>query len=112
MSAIKFTTQAERKAARCPLIDPLLLALKSRRVIVAVAALVVGALTLAVPELNAVRAELLTLVMTLALALIGGYSIEDAAEAARGRPAEIDEADLRRLLRDLADGLLDELDVK
>jgi len=73
----------ENKLERIPIIDPLLLALKSRRVLVALSALLVGLLLLAVPELEAIRGELLTLVISLALAVIGGYSVEDAARAAR-----------------------------
>lgn len=101
----------EDKAQRRPVIDPLVLALKSRRVIVALAALLVGALALAVPDIAPVRGELLTLLITLALAVIGGYSVEDAARAAREHqpPAE---ADLRRLVRDVVDAALDELNVK
>lgn len=100
------------KSQRRPIIDPLLLALKSRRVMVALVSLIVGALSLIVPGLDAVRGELLTLLITLALALIGGYSVEDAARAARQRDAGLDDAGLRRLLRETLDGLLDELRVK
>jgi hypothetical protein len=96
------------KIRRRPLIDPLLLALKSRRVIVALCALIVGLLVIAVPELEAVRTELLTLLITLALAVIAGYSVEDAAGAARRRDPALDEADTRRLIREIVDGLLDE----
>jgi type III secretory pathway component EscS len=67
------------KAQRRPLIDPLLLILKSRRVIVALAALLVGVLVSYVPALANVQGELMMLVIALALAIIGGYSIEDAA---------------------------------
>jgi hypothetical protein len=88
------------KSARRPLIDPLLLALKSRRVLVALSALLVGLLTLAIPDLKAVHAELLTLLITLALAVIGGYSLEDAAHAARQSPAPSPD-DLRDLIKDV-----------
>lgn len=73
------------KANRRPVIDPLLLALKSRRVLIALAALMVNLLLMAVPELEPVRGEILSLVTVFALALIGGYTIEDAAAAFRGR---------------------------
>src|SRR5574341_1049753 len=96
------------KSERRPVIDPLLLALKSRRVMVALAALLIGALTQAVPELAAVRGELLTLVVTLALAIIGGYSIEDAATAGRERAA-LPPEDIRELVRAVLDGLVDEV---
>ena len=96
------------KAARRPLIDPLLLALKSRRVIIALCALVVGLLVMAVPSLESVRGEVLTLLITLSLALIGGYSLEDAAAAGRERARSAQEADeLRDLLKDLTGAYID-----
>jgi hypothetical protein len=94
--------------ARRPLIDPLLLALKSRRVIVALCTLGIGLLTLALPELKAVQGELLTLLITLALALITGYSVEDAARAARERTSQPLPDDLRALLRELLADVLAE----
>lgn len=99
---------SEDKNQRRPVIDPLLLALKSRRVVVALSALLVGLLVLAVPELQPVRGELLTLVITLALALIGGYTVEDAARAGRDRAAASPD-DLRDLVRDVLTGLVDEI---
>lgn len=101
------TPLTDPKALRSPIIDPILLALKSRRVIIALAALVVGLLTLAVPEVQPVRGEILTLVITLALAVIGGYSIEDAARAGRER-ATLPENDLRDLIKDVLTGIVDE----
>ncbi len=98
----------EDKSLRRPVIDPLLLALKSRRVVVALSALIVGLLVLAVPELQPVRGELLTLVITLSLAVIGGYTVEDAAKAGRDR-ATTSPDDLRDLVKDLLDGMVDEL---
>ncbi|RMG80181.1 MAG: hypothetical protein D6712_18470 [Chloroflexi bacterium] len=96
----------DEKHKRRPVIDPLLLALRSRRVLVALVGLALGLLTALVPELAAVRDELLTLIVTLALALIGGYSLEDAAVAARQQhPPE----DLRALVREVMSGVLDEL---
>ena len=100
------------KDKRRLIIDPLLLALKSRRVIVALVTLLVGILTLAVPELSAVRGELLTLLITLALAVIGGYSVEDAARAARQTDPAKTEAELRQLVREVIDGVLDEVDLR
>ena len=97
------------KSQRTPIIDPLLLALKSRRVLIALSALLVGVLTLAVPEVSAMRGEILTLVITLALALIGGYSIEDAATAGRERAATLPE-DFRGLVKDILLELLDQPD--
>jgi hypothetical protein len=99
---------SENKIERRPVIDPVLLALKSRRVIVALAALIVGLLTLAVPELQPVRSELLTLVITLALAVIGGYTVEDAAHAARDR-ATAPPQDLRDTIKEVLDSMVDEI---
>ncbi|MBI5671128.1 MAG: hypothetical protein HZC41_24290 [Chloroflexi bacterium] len=96
------------KTLRRPLLDPLLLALKSRRVIVALCALLVGLLALALPEVQAVRGELLTLIVTLALAVIGGYSIEDAAKAGRDR-ATLPPQELRDLIKDALTGVVDEV---
>ena len=95
------------KTKRTPIIDPLLLALKSRRVIIALVTVVIGALMLAVPGLAAVQSELLVLLLTVALAVIGGYSLEDAAIAARQTPVLTD--DLKQQLRDLIDAVLDEI---
>lgn len=93
------------KTTRMPIVDPLLLVLKSRRVLIALAALLVGLLLLAVPTLEPVRGELLTLVITLALALIGGYSVEDAALAARqASPAP----DLDAAIREVVSAVLEE----
>lgn len=96
------------KDNRFPIIDPILLALKSRRVIVALVALIVGLIVLAVPELAAVQGEVLVLLITLALAVIGGYSIEDAASAARIDTATLDD-DMRERLKALIDALLDSM---
>jgi hypothetical protein len=98
----------ENKSLRRPLIDPLLLALKSRRVIVALSALIVGLLTCAIPELHPLRGELLTLIITLALAVIGGYTVEDAVRAGReGSTTSSD--DLRQLIKEVLDSMVDEL---
>jgi hypothetical protein len=97
------------KSARRPVIDPVLLALKSRRVIIALAAFIVGAL--AIPDLAAVRGELLTLIVALSLALIGGYSVEDAAAAGRER-ASLPPEDLRETVKEIVAGFLDEISLK
>lgn len=96
------------KSLRRPVLDPLLLALKSRRVMVALCALVVGVLTLAVPSLQPVQGEILTLIITLALALIGGYSVEDAARAARERAAQPPQ-EMPDLVKDALNGIVDEV---
>jgi|GEM_PF-1183745 len=99
---------SDSKNDRRPILDPLLMALKSRRVLIALVTLVVGVLVLAVPELEAVRGELLTLLITLALALIGGYSIEDAAHAAREGATTSTSTDLQALLKRVLNEWIDE----
>ncbi len=99
---------SEDKTLRRPIIDPLILALKSRRVLVALCALFIGVLAMAVPEIRPVRGELLTLLMTLALAVIGGYSLEDAAHAGRDASA-VQPEDLRELIKDALNDFVDEI---
>lgn len=89
-------------------LNPLLRALKTRQVLIALSAVVVGLLVLALPELQAVRGELLTLVISLALALIGGYSLGDAARMARERNGSSTD-DLRELVKQLLIELIEEL---
>jgi hypothetical protein len=99
---------SEDKSLRRPIIDPLLLALKSRRVLVALCTLVIGVLVMAVPEIQPVRGELLTLLITLALAVIGGYSLEDAAHAGRDNSA-VSSEDLRGLIKDALNDFVNEI---
>lgn len=88
----------------------LLTALTSRRVLVAISALVVGIITLKVPELTALHDELLVLVISLALMLIGGFSVDEAARIGRDRasqpPQELREQ-IKLLLAELLDEMLD-----
>lgn len=71
---------------RRPLIDPLLLLLKSRRVMIALMAVSIILLAALVPPLALIRGEITLIVLTLAVALIIGYSVEDAARATRETP--------------------------
>jgi hypothetical protein len=93
---------------RRPVIDPLFLALKSRRVIVALSALIVSFLVVEIPELEPVRHDLLMLVITLALAIIGGYTVEEAARAGRERAA-MKQDEIRDLVKEVLNGMVDEL---
>lgn len=95
------------KTLRYMLIGPISLLLKSKRFIIAVITLVLGLVTLAAPSLDTVRPETLTLLITIALALIGGYTLEDAAAAARGRDTKLDTADIKLLIAELIESLLD-----
>jgi hypothetical protein len=86
------------KSKRRPIIDPLLEVLKSRRVLIAFASLLVGVLLMAVPELFPLRGELLVLVISLSLALIGGYSVEDAVSLAKHQTKPVDMKEQIRLV--------------
>jgi hypothetical protein len=99
---------SENKSLRRPVIDPLLIVLKSRRVIVAISALLVSLLVMAVPELVPLRDEILTMVITMALAVIGGYTVEEAARAGRER-ANLPPEELRELIKDVLNGMVDEV---
>lgn len=82
--------------------------LKSRRALIALAAVAVSALTLLVPELEAVHDELVVLIVTLALMLIGGFSIDEAARIARESDGE-DEERLRALIKELLSELFEDM---
>ena len=99
---------SEDKSLRRPVVDPLLMALKSRRVLVALCTLIVGLLTCAVPELHPMRDEILALLVTLALAVIGGYTVEDAARAGH-TSSTFSEEDLRGLIKDVLNDFVDEI---
>src|SRR5690606_24240548 len=71
-----------------PLITPLILLLKSRKVVVSLCALALTLLITIVPDRAPFRAELMTVVTGLALALIGGIAYEDAAKAGRDAAAQ------------------------
>jgi hypothetical protein len=73
---------------RMPIVGPILLALRSRKVIVALVSILVAVLVAYVPELRAVQDALIVLIGSLALAVIGGIAWEDAAGAARERAAQ------------------------
>jgi hypothetical protein len=64
-------------------------ALRSRKVIVSAATLLVSILVLAVPELEGLREEILTLLVALGLVLIGGNGLADAVRNARDREQTI-----------------------
>jgi len=94
----------ENKNNRRVFIDPLLMVLKSRRVLIALASLIVGIIVMTVPELEALHSELLILVISLALSLIGGLSLEDAVIAAKQKPVE---PDVREEVREAIDAIID-----
>ena len=94
------------KFDRVPILDPLLLLLKSRRVLIALVSLLVSLLVLVFPGLAPMQAEILTLILALAMMLIGGYSLEDAAMASRNIPSP---DEWRDELREAINIVLDEV---
>lgn len=90
-----------------PIIDPLLNLLRSRKVLTALTALALAILIALVPDLEPVRGELYTFVLTLAVALIGGTTIEDAARHARGNPDPLKSP--KDAARDLGEAVLEEV---
>lgn len=103
----------DNKYTRTPIVEPLWLLLKSRRVLVALVSLALSLLVLAFPALASVQAEVLTLILALALALIGGYSLEDAVAAARQTPPPEDwRTELRETIHTLLDAALEDRDTR
>lgn len=97
------------KEDRTPILGPLLLALKSRRVLVGLCILIVGILMMLDPRFASIKDQLLVLLVTVALAVIGGYSVEDAAAAGRSAAtdANYDPALMaRQIVNDILDALL------
>ncbi|GAB4316173.1 MAG: hypothetical protein Kow00117_07930 [Phototrophicales bacterium] len=92
------------KRERRPLIDPLLMLLKSRRVLISLVTLLVGVVVMLLPDLAPLTDEILVLLLTLALALIGGYTLEDAVQIARQQPLPPDE--LESLIRLIIEAVL------
>lgn len=86
----------------------LLPVLKSQRVIMALAAVLVGVITLLIPELQSIREVLVTVIVTVALVLIGGFSIDEAARAGKASMNHNQEQ-LRDLIKELLSELLEEL---
>lgn len=84
----------------------LLKVLKSRQMVIAASTIVVALLILAIPELKAVREELLTLIITLALAAIGSYTVQDTTE--RERSLTVPREELREMVEDVLSDMVDE----
>jgi len=95
------------------LVTPILLLLKSRKVIVSICALLLNLLIIAVPELEPLRGELMTVITALALALIGGIAYEDGARIGRGAAAQPPQPSaelIKSLFGDLVDTVSETLD--
>jgi hypothetical protein len=81
--------------------------LKSRQMVIAVSTLIVGLLVLVVPDLKPIREELLTLIITLALAVIGRYTVQDTASSERQKP--IPREELRELVEEVLSDMVEEV---
>ena len=101
-------TVAVESDTRTPILTPILMLLKSRKVIMSIITFLVSLLILAIPALAIFRTELLTLALALGLAVIGGTTLEDVATNARGKANEPVES-LDQYARDLANSIIDEL---
>ena len=98
-----------------PFVTPILLLLKSRKVIVSLCALLLNLLVAAAPDLAPFRGELMTVITGLALALIGGITYEDAARAGReaaAQPPQPSAELLKTLFGDMVDSVSENFDGK
>jgi hypothetical protein len=71
----------ENKNERTPVLDPILMLLKSRRFWVLIIAAIVDVLIAAVPDLSTSRDVLIAAVTAVAGVVVHGFSMEDAALA-------------------------------
>jgi hypothetical protein len=76
-----------------PLLGPLLGLLRSRKFLVAVVTLLVDMLVAQVPELEAVRTEIITAITLVGTLLIGSIAYEDGKEKANLAAVILDNAD-------------------
>lgn len=99
---------SERELTARTLGERLLQVLTSRRVLTAFATVIVGWLTLNIPELQPLHSELLVLLVSVALVLITGMSSHEAARIGREQ-ASIADTELRERVKVLLAELVDEL---
>ncbi len=92
-----------------PLVEPFSRLLRSRRFTTAVIAVVVSAVVSLFPGLEEIRTELFIAVNTGALALITGYSWEDASTASR-QDSDLAESNLREAIRDAVFTAIDDVE--
>ncbi|MDX2140920.1 MAG: hypothetical protein SF123_22745 [Chloroflexota bacterium] len=90
---------------RIPLLDPILLMLRSRKVIIAITSIAVSVLVAYVPELRHIQDALIVLIGSLGLALIGGIAWEDAAATGRARAGQPLGTPLEEIRKAIIDGL-------
>jgi hypothetical protein len=87
------------------IVQPVNALLKSRKFMVALAAIAAYLITLALPDLRPHQSEIATVLLWLAGLVIGGIALEDAGHAVRSGPADVDAA-IREVVTDILDELL------
>ena len=96
------------KSSRQTVKERLVSVFLSRRVITALAAVLVGVITLLVPQVQAIRDELLIRIVPVSLALIGGSSLDEPPRIGKERAGQ-DEEQLRELIKELLTELFEEM---
>jgi CBS domain-containing protein len=86
-------------------VQPMNALLKSRKFMVALAAVAAYVITLALPDLRSHSSEIASVLVWLAGLLIGGITLEDAGKAVSGGPPDLDTA-IREIMTDVLDQLL------
>lgn len=76
----------ENKDERMIIFDPLIALLKSKRFMTMIVTALVSIIVSLIPALDTARDSLLLVFVTLGGALVGGYSIEDAASQRANKP--------------------------
>jgi hypothetical protein len=98
---------SKKKSTRLKARHPVVRVLKSRQMIIALSTFGVGLLVLAIPDLKPIREELLTLIITLALAAIGSYTMQETASTERQDKLQREE--IRELVEDVLHDLAEEV---
>ncbi len=86
-------------------VQPFSALLKSRKFMVALAAIAAYLITLALPDLRPHQNDIATVLLWLAGLVIGGIALEDAGKAVGSGPADLDTA-IREVVTDVLDELL------
>jgi hypothetical protein len=88
------------------IVQPLNALLKSRKFMVALAAIAAYLITLALPDLRPHQSEIASVLVWLAGLLIGGIALEDAGSAVGSGPKNLDAA-IRQIVGELLDAYLE-----
>lgn len=91
-----------------PVLGPLMALLRSRKVMIALVALIAGVLVAVVPKLQPVEAEMIVLITLVASVLIGGTAAENVAQL-RSDAVVKSALPTETLIRDAVQSVLDEL---